>query len=67
MRALGQEEKDKRGCLYCLDYKKKRGVRGCKHGKCPYHELDEFETYEDYFNSHSDGLADIFSDDWLIN
>lgn len=67
MRALGQEEKEKRGCLYCLDYIVRGGRGACKHWKCPYRELDEFETYEEYFNLHSDGLADIFPDEGLLN
>ena len=52
MRIMSIAEIRKRGCKYCLDYKRIRGMgRMCKHDECPHHELDEFETYEDYFKS----------------
>lgn len=60
MRTVGKAEKEKRGCLYCCDFKTvRRGVRKCKHDECPYHELDEFETYEDFFESQG-GLLEEF-------
>jgi hypothetical protein len=51
----------KRGCRYCLDYKKKSG---CKHAECPYHELDGINTYEEYYQSRREiaNLGDLFSD-----
>lgn len=47
MRKLGKKEKKKRGCLYCLDRKSGK----CKHDECPYRELDEYESYNDYLKS----------------
>lgn len=60
MRFVEKDEKEKRGCLYCLDYKKRRGEgnRMCKHKECPYHELDEFENYEDFFKAQ-DCIFDV--------
>lgn len=46
MRKLSKKEKQKRGCKYCTDHKGEK----CKYAKCPYHELDRFKDYEDYFN-----------------
>lgn len=63
MRAVSKEERDKRGCLYCHDYKKRYGLRECKHDKCPYRELDEFETYEDYVNANGGFLDDLFGEE----
>lgn len=61
MRTLGKDEKKKRGCQYCLDYKLIRGVGNvCKHDECPHRELDEFETYEDYFQSQGGILEELF-------
>ena len=60
MRALGKEEKEKRGCLYCLDCRVKTNRVCCKHNECPYHELDEYETYEDFFNSQGGLLENLF-------
>lgn len=64
MRVVGSAEKDKRGCLYCLDWikvGKKRGVM-CKHDECPYRELDDFETYEDYFKAQGSALTGLFEE-----
>lgn len=47
MRTLTKKQKIKRGCEYCLDYKR----RQCKHKKCPYHELDGFEKFTDYLET----------------
>lgn len=63
MRAVEKEEKEKRGCLYCRDYKSKQGKRGCKHDECPYRELDEFETYEDYFKSQGSVFDEFFMEE----
>lgn len=52
MRILTPQDKLKRGCLYCLHvYKEEKdGVVKtiCPHDECPYHELDEFDTYSEY-------------------
>lgn len=45
MRKIIKKERKKRGCKYCLDYKKDK----CKHAECPYHELDNYATYEKFF------------------
>ncbi len=44
MRIVPEKERRQRGCQYCLDHK----GRKCKHEECPYHELDDVETYEEY-------------------
>ena len=61
MRSVSKNEQKKRGCFYCTDFKTvRRGVKMCKHDECPYHELDEFETYEDYFESYKGTLDELF-------
>lgn len=60
-RKLKQSEMTKRGCIYCLNQKKVGGeyISGayyagrhiCKFDKCPYHELDKHDTYDDYLES----------------
>lgn len=47
MRVLSKDDRKKRGCRYCAD----RKSCWCKHDECPYHELDDVETYEDYYIS----------------
>lgn len=61
MRVVDKNEKEKRGCLYCHDYKKVRGAKNrmCKHDECPYRELDEFESYEDYFKAQGGVFAGV--------
>lgn len=40
----------KRGCHYCLD--KVWGKYSlCPHAECPYHELDQHDTYQDFLKS----------------
>lgn len=58
MRTLTKKTRTKRGCDYCLDMRKEKPkekdgkpVYKCIHGKCPYHELDKHETYDDYLKS----------------
>lgn len=46
MRIVPNEERIQRGCKYCLEH---RG-RGCKYDVCPYHELDDVKTYEEYLD-----------------
>ena len=36
-------EAKKRGCHWCADFKRK-----CQHEVCPYHELDDVKTYDEY-------------------
>lgn len=60
MRVVSIEEKKKRGCIYCRD--RKRGGM-CKHDKCPYRELDGYETYEDYFQSQGGILETLLGED----
>ena len=62
MRALGKAEKDKRGCLYCLEFKGSTNRGRCEHDECPYRELDDYETYEDYFKSQSTDLASLLEE-----
>lgn len=40
----------KRGCHYCLDKIKGKYSR-CPHMVCPYHELDQYDTYQDFLKS----------------
>lgn len=37
------KEMKKRGCHYCADFN-----HVCRHRECPYHELNEYKTYEEY-------------------
>ena len=55
MRPLTSREMTKRGCVWCLDYKKVKILPGdekrnnaCVHNICPYRELDKYDTYDDY-------------------
>lgn len=54
-RVVPLSEKKKRGCRYCKDMKLTRdfsGIRtGCPHDKCPYHSLDNHESYEEFMES----------------
>lgn len=60
MRTVGLAEKKKRGCFYCLDYKSRHGKRVCIHEECPYHELDDFESYNDFIKSKPPLWAEFF-------
>lgn len=55
VRVVKLPEKKKRGCEYCMDMKKTRmgkaNVTGCPYPECKYHELDNYETYEEYMKS----------------
>ena len=50
-----------RGCEYCLDYRHERTVVGekyhklCIYNKCPYHELDDVNTYSAYLKASKMG------------
>lgn len=53
MRILPYSEKIKRGCTYCAFVGKTLGDDGkpkdsCPYKECPYHELDNFDTYTEY-------------------
>lgn len=51
-------EMRKRGCHYCADFN-----RSCPHDKCPYHELDEFKTYDEYMRkSEKNGLVKLLEE-----
>lgn len=64
MRAIGIDEKKKRGCRYCLEYKHIKGVGNmCKHDKCPYHELDDYDTYEDFFKAQGSVLEELLGEE----
>lgn len=76
MRLITLQEANKRGCAYCMDkcsarnvpYNKsdKRSLKhmkgaACPHEVCPYTDLDEYETYEDYCKSLSKKCAEMFA------
>lgn len=42
-RLTKNKEMKKRGCHNCADFNHK-----CPHEVCPYHELDEYKTYDEY-------------------
>lgn len=59
MRDLSSREIDKRGCWYCLDFRKvvetpnggKKKAKACIHRSCPYHVLDKYDHYSDYLKT----------------
>lgn len=70
MRPLTPREINKRGCICCLDYRKQKRkkedakrTKMCIHSSCPYHELDPYETYDDFLKEHSgDDLKQVLLD-----
>ena len=56
MRKITNEEIKKRGCKWCTEHKGGK----CKHKKCPYHELDNYDTYDEYLNSQENIFDKIF-------
>ena len=58
MRELHNDEIRQRGCIYCTDMVKKKVMglnrKHCPYAECPYHELDEFKTYNEYIKSKGD-------------
>ena len=56
MRKLSKNEVEKRGCEYCMDYKFKTlgHEQSCTFDACPYHELDDYDTYDDYLKSKTE-------------
>lgn len=71
MRRLQSKEMCKRGCEFCLDRRKHdfgEVVNGkpikryaCIHDSgCPYHELDKYESYDDYLkHSNHEGIDSL--------
>ena len=65
-RILESDEKKKRGCVYCNDLIKEKGkmeeryyditISKCPFEECPYHELDKYNTYNDYLKSEDSKL-----------
>lgn len=62
MRRIKKKENIKRGCSYCADMKsikiKEDGKSYMKYENfcihndgCPYHELDPYDTYDDYLEA----------------
>lgn len=59
MRYIGVKERNKRGCLYCIDLSKaKKGRVMCPYDRCPYRELDNFSDYEDFVGK-TDGIVGL--------
>ena len=60
MRKINKPIKRKRGCAYCLDFipwemvGNTRKKAKCPHEECPYHEMDNSKTYDEYVESVSD-------------
>lgn len=59
MKFITKKMNHKRGCIsYCADtITVRHGSRKacyCKHNSCPYHELDEYESYTDYLKATED-------------
>ena len=54
VRILSEQEKIKRGCDDCAhvqnDIINHKVKKVCPYDECPYHELDEFDTYSEYLN-----------------
>lgn len=57
MRSITHEERRKYGCSDCGDavskmwHKERKNL--CPHAKCPYKELKEYESYEEYLKENS--------------
>ena len=63
-REIRDTERMQRGCHYCIDsitpIKKINLHRGCPYEECPYHELDDVQTYGEYLmKSDKNGLLKI--------
>lgn len=62
MRKLLLTDKRKRGCDFCTGMipwdKTPFNRSGCPYDKCPYHELDDTETYGLYLRKHGDMTVD---------
>lgn len=54
MRLVRKEVMDRYGCGDCADSKWVCGtIFECKHQECPYEELNEYQTYEQFLDSFS--------------
>jgi hypothetical protein len=58
MRQIRKEEKKQRGCDYCENVippnVSGKAIRQCPYDECPYHELDEAESYNEYLKKYGD-------------
>ena len=60
MRVLHNKERTQRGCIWCADVVPTNTDdnltrrRKCPHDVCPYHELDDVKTYDEYMKGISD-------------
>ena len=60
MRMLTNKEVAKRGCLSCQDV---RGYRNCPHDECPYTDLDEYESFDEFCETFPEvDLRELFRD-----
>lgn len=55
-RLIRDRERKQRGCIYCLDMQTTGdgtniAGRYCPYEECPYHELDKYETYDEYMKA----------------
>ena len=48
MRIVYNKEMKQRGCILCQYFK---GPRNCPYKECPYHDLDEFTTFEEFYDT----------------
>ena len=55
MRKIHNADAAKRGCRWCADSIKPTGnsVRRCPYDECPYHEMDKYETYQEYLEKEA--------------
>lgn len=62
MRKIHNEDARKRGCRWCADSLKPEGRKGRMrpYDECPYHELDQFESYREYLKSVKDDPVSKF-------
>lgn len=61
MRYIKKDEKRKRGCFECYDviHSNKRSKRIlCPYAECPYHELDGYNTYNEYMKATGETSVD---------
>lgn len=60
LRSVSQKEREKHGCAYCLHATHAK----CPYFRCPYAKLlDQFEDYEEYFNSNGGTISSIFREE----
>lgn len=64
LRKVNYEEMSKRGCCECVDMVKQREEEGwfCPHPECPYHELDEYDSYGEYLKAHKNIFAEMLGE-----